>query len=134
MQSNKILLKRIYFAIASLSVFLLPKVLYAAQESKRVTYSTQDNARLLQELKSGFKIATGQGDYYTIGCLLDYFHFRENYKLIATDSSNQQVLKANPRSIQQINFTGNLDRDGNTISFSLSKKQKELFWIFHEEL
>ena len=90
-----------------------------------------DNTKPYENIRN---IATGQGDHYTIGCLLDYFHFRENYKLIATDSSNQKVLKANPRSIQQTNFTGNLDRDGNTISFSLSKKQKELFWIFHEEL
>ena len=35
------------------------------------------------------KIATGQGDDYTTGCLLDYPYFNE-HKLIATDSSEQQ--------------------------------------------
>ena len=35
------------------------------------------------------KIATGQGDDYTTGCLLDYPYFNE-HKLIATDSSKQQ--------------------------------------------
>ena len=29
------------------------------------------------------KIHTGKGDDYTIGCLLDYPYFKENYKMIA---------------------------------------------------
>ena len=33
------------------------------------------------------RIATGQGDDYTTGCLLDYSYFKENYKLIAIDLS-----------------------------------------------
>ena len=53
------------------------------------------------------KIATGQGDDYTTGCLLDYSYFKENYKMIAIDLSKQQVLDADPRKIQQINFTAN---------------------------
>ena len=57
------------------------------------------------------KIATGQGDDYTTGCLLDYAYFRDIYKMIATDLSKQQELDADPREIQQINFTANLDRD-----------------------
>ena len=55
------------------------------------------------------KIATCQGDGYTTGCLLDYPHFKENYKITAIDLSKQQTLDADPRAIQQINFTGNLD-------------------------
>ena len=35
------------------------------------------------------KIATGQGDYCTTGCLLDYPYFKEYYKLIAIDLSKQ---------------------------------------------
>ena len=46
------------------------------------------------------KIATGQGDDYTTGCLLDYSYFKENYKMIAIDLSKQQVLDADPRAIQ----------------------------------
>ena len=45
------------------------------------------------------KIATGQGDDYTTGCLLDYSYFKENYKMIAVDLSKQQVLDADPRAI-----------------------------------
>ena len=38
------------------------------------------------------KIATGQGDDFTTGCLLDYTYFKENYKMIAIDLSKQQEL------------------------------------------
>ena len=50
------------------------------------------------------KIATGKGDDYTTGCLLDYSYFKENYKMIAIDLSKQQVLDADPRAVQQINL------------------------------
>ena len=46
------------------------------------------------------RLATGQGDDYTMGCLLDYSYFKENYKLIAIDLSKQQALDADPRAIQ----------------------------------
>ena len=59
------------------------------------------------------KITTGQGDDYTTGCLLDYTYFKKYYKMIAVDLSKQQALDADPKAIQQINFTANLDRNGN---------------------
>ena len=65
------------------------------------------------------KIATGQGDYYTTGCLLDYSYFKDHYKMIAIDLSKQQALDADPRSIQQINFTANLESAGKTGMFFL---------------
>ena len=71
-------------------------------KNKKVTY---ENIR---------KIAIGQGDDYTTGCLLDYPYFIDTYKMIAVDLSKQQALDADPRAIQQINFTANLDRAGNT--------------------
>ena len=55
------------------------------------------------------KIATGQGDDYSAGCLLDYPYFKEYYKLIAIDRSKQQKLDADPKAIQQNYFRGNLD-------------------------
>ena len=33
------------------------------------------------------KIATGQGDDYTTGCLLDHNYLNEHYKMVATDLS-----------------------------------------------
>ena len=35
------------------------------------------------------KIATGQGDGYTTGWLLDYIYFKNYYKMIAVDLSKQ---------------------------------------------
>ena len=35
------------------------------------------------------KIATGQGDDYTTGCLVDYPYFKNCYKIIAIDLSKQ---------------------------------------------
>ena len=45
------------------------------------------------------KIASGQGDDYTTGCLLDYSYFKENCKMIAIDLSKQQALNADPRAL-----------------------------------
>ena len=59
------------------------------------------------------KILTAQGDDYTTGWLLDYNYFKDYYKMITIDISKQQVLDAVPKAKQQINFTGNLKRDGN---------------------
>ena len=56
------------------------------------------------------KITIGQRDDYTTGCLLDYNYFNEYYKMIAIDLSKQPALDADPKAIQEINFTGNLER------------------------
>ena len=45
------------------------------------------------------KIATGQGDDYTTGCLLDYTYFRNYYKMVVVDLSRQQALDADPKAI-----------------------------------
>ena len=76
------------------------------------------------------KIATGQGDDYTTGCLSDYPYFKDHYKMIAIDLSKQQVLDADPRAIQQINFMANLDRDGNTAMFFIIEDVKETAFEF----
>ena len=44
---------------------------------------------------------------------------------MAIDLSKQKVLDADPRTIQQINFTANLDRNGETIMFFIIKEAKE---------
>ena len=46
------------------------------------------------------QFATGHGDDYTNGCLLDYPYFKDSYKMIAADLSKQQALDADPRTIQ----------------------------------
>ena len=59
------------------------------------------------------------------------FQKKKKNKLIAVDLSKQHALDVDPREIQQINFTANLDRDdGETI---LVNKQKKLFLNFYKE-
>ena len=78
------------------------------------------------------KVATGQGDDYTTGCLLDYPYFKDFYKMIAADLSKQQALDADPRAIHQINFTENLDREGNTRIYFILEEAKEKILHFAE--
>ena len=72
------------------------------------------------------KIATGRGDDYTTGCLLDYIYFKNYYKMIAVDLSKQQVLDADPKAIQQINFTAKI--------LFHSSRSKRNFLSFYKEL
>ena len=78
------------------------------------------------------KIATGQGDDYTTHCLLDYPYFADTYKMIAVDLTKQQALDADPRAIQQINFTANLDRAVNTRVYFILEEAKESILDFSQ--
>ena len=78
------------------------------------------------------KIGPGQGDGYTTGCLLDYAYFRDNYKMIVIDLSKQQALDPDPRAIQQINFTANIDRANNTIIFFILEETKGTVFCFSQ--
>ena len=78
------------------------------------------------------KIATGQGDDYTTGCLLDYPYFKDTYKMIAIDLSKQQTLYADPRGNQQINFTVNLDRAGNKKIYFILEEAKETILVLSQ--
>ena len=57
--------------------------------------------------------------------MLDYPHFEENYKMIAIDFSRKQALDADLKEIQQISFTANLDRGGNTTMIFIIEEVKE---------
>ena len=92
-------------------------------QPKKDSKITYDNIR---------KIATGQGDDYTTGCLLDYPYFKDTYKMIAVDLGKQQALDADPRAIQQINFTANLDRAGNTRVYFILEEEKETILDFSQ--
>ena len=79
------------------------------------------------------KIATGKGEDYATGCLLDFPCFKENYKMIAIDLSRQNELDADPRAIEKINFTANLDRAGNTTIFFIIEEAKETVFEFSQK-
>ena len=77
-------------------------------------------------------IATGQGDDYTTACLLDYTYFEKYYKMIAINLSKQKALDADPKAIQQINFTANLERAGNTRLYFILEEAKETIFEFSQ--
>ena len=52
--------------------------------------------------------------------------------MIAVDLSQQQALDADPRAIQQINFTANLDRAGNTRVYFILEEAKEAILDFSQ--
>ena len=86
-----------------------------------------------QPVKSDMRtIARVQGDDYITGCLLDYNYSKKHYKIIATDLSKQQALDTNSKSMQQINFTGNIERHNSAIMFFIIKEVKELVLDFSQ--
>ena len=52
--------------------------------------------------------------------------------MIAVDLSKQQSLDADPRAIQQVNFTANLDRAGNTRVYFVLEEAKETILDFSQ--
>ena len=48
------------------------------------------------------KIAIGQGDDYTTGCLLDYNYFNNYYKMIAINLNKQQNLDTDPKEYNKL--------------------------------
>ena len=53
-------------------------------------------------------------------------------KIIAVDLSKQQALDADPKAIQQINFTADLDRTGNTRIYFILEETKETICEFSQ--
>ena len=52
--------------------------------------------------------------------------------MIAVDLSKQQALDADPKASQQINFTANLDRTGNTRFYFICEETKETVFEFSQ--
>ena len=50
--------------------------------------------------------------------------------MIGIDLSKQEALDADPRAIQQINFTANLDRAENTRTYFILEQTKETILNF----
>ena len=86
-----------------------------------------DQIRKYDEIR---KIATGKGDDYTTGCLLDYQYFKDHYQLIAVDLSKQKQLDADPRAIQQIEFHGMLKTNSQVCT--VLEKSKETILEFYK--
>ena len=52
--------------------------------------------------------------------------------MIAIDLGKQEALDADPKAIQQINFTANLDRAGNTRIYFILEEAKETVFEFSQ--
>ena len=63
--------------------------------------------------------------------MLGYDYFKKSFEMIAIDLSKQQPLDSDPKAIQQINFTGNLENQS-TIFFII-EKAKETVLDFSQE-
>ena len=59
-------------------------------------------------------------------------NFNKNYKMIAINLSKQQALDADPRAIQQINFTANLERAEGATMFFIIEQAKETVFEFSQ--
>ena len=53
--------------------------------------------------------------------------------MIAIDLSKQQVIDVDPKAIQQINFTTNLDRAGQMAMYFIIKEAKKTVLDFSQE-
>ena len=67
-------------------------------------------------------------DNHTTGCLLDYNYFKEHHKMIVIDLRKQQELDSDPKAIQQINLTGNLEIQS-TIFFIIEEAKETALHI-----
>ena len=92
----------------------------------------QPNKNYIKTYNNIRKIKTGPGDDYKTGCLLDYNYFKKHYKMTSIDLSEQQVLDANLKAIQQTNFTKNLSGNNNRLMFFIIEEVKETILDFSQ--
>ena len=64
--------------------------------------------------------------------MLGYSYFNKNYEINAINLSKQQAIDADPRAIQKINFTANLDRAGNPTMFFIIEEAKKTVLDFSQ--
>ena len=83
-------------------------MLWLIEKPVKIDLTTYENIR---------KNAIGPGD--------DYNYFKNYYKIKTIDLSKQEVLDDNPKAREQINFTGNLDRGGQTAMQFIIEEVKE---------
>ena len=107
---------------------VLPRMIiknYNIEIDRKIFYdqSINDTIKQYNEVR---KISTGQGDDYTTGCLLDYIYFKDDFRLITADLSKQKALDADPKAIQQIIFTGQVDDEALTVFYILEKSKETI--------
>ena len=79
-----------------------------------------------------WQIAVVQGDDYTSGFLLNYNYFKNYCRMIAISLSKQQALDTDPKAIEQIKFTANLDWEVETAMNFITEEAKETIADFSD--
>ena len=98
--------------------------LHQPKKNKKKTHKvTYENLR---------RTATVQEDDSTTDYLLDYIYFKKYYKMIAVDLGKQHALDTDLEAIQQINFTENLKRAGNTRFYFIIEEANKTVFDFSE--
>ena len=75
------------------------------------------------------KLERLQQDNEIILQLVDFADFKDNYRLIAADSSKQKALDADSRAIQQILFTGKIETES-TIYYILEQSKERMLAFY----
>ena len=88
---------------------------------------------LIKQYEEVRKISTGQSDGYSTVCLLDYVYFKDDFRLITADLSKQKALDADPKAIQQIIFTGQVDNEALTVFYILEKSKETMLEFFNSK-
>ena len=89
--------------------------------------AVKNNLRTYDSIR---KNAIGKGDDCTTSYLLDYNYFEKYFKMIAINLNKQQALGADPKAIQQSDFTGNLEN--NALIFFIIEEAKETVLVFSQ--
>ena len=109
--------------------YFLPRVNYNVLIDGRNFYDQAIND-LVKQCDDIRKTATGQGDDYTTGCVLDYQYFKDHCNLITVDLSKQKELDADSKAIQQIEFYRMLKT--NSLVCIVLEKSKETMLEFYK--
>ena len=72
-------------------------------------------------------LTTGQGEDYTTRCLLDYDYIKNLYRLIAVGLIRQIELDADLKTIQQIEFIGQVKKLDNNANATDADNDQSLF-------
>ena len=64
--------------------------------------------------------------------MLDYNYFKDYYNMLAIGLSKQEALDADPKAMQQINFTLNLDWGVGVTIFFIFEEAKETVLDFSQ--
>ena len=95
------------------------------------TFFNQQVKNVLRTNENIRKISNGhEDDYNWLFARLPLF--QKMCKLVAIDLNKQQARDADPKAIQQINFTENLERDRHTTIFFNIKEAKETIFDFSQ--